>query len=350
MFKELISFENLFSAWNEFHTGKSSRPDIMGFEFRLEDNLFVLHEELDNFTYKHGPYHTFHISDPKPRIISKATVRDRIVQHLVFRELYRLFDPTFIFHSYSSRLGKGTHFAVRNLSDSLRRVSHNYTLPTFALKCDIKQFFASVSHQKLFSIIKRKIKDDQFLWLVKEVIESFSANPKSNIPVLSGGGGLNESVGLPIGNVTSQIFANIYLNELDQYIKHTLKVRHYFRYADDFVLLSNNHGTSQAQLEKIDNFVQWELSLKLHPNKVSIRKFSEGVDFLGYVILPHHITLRTKTKRRMFKKLGEKQRLWEVGILSTGSLNQSLQSYLGVLKHGNCYWLRREVLNEEELD
>lgn len=163
-------------------------------------------------------------------------------------------------------------------------------------------------------------------------------------------GALNEPVGLPIGNVTSQIFANIYLNELDQFIKHTLKVRHYFRYADDFVLLSNDHGTSRAQLEKIDNFVQRELFLKLHPNKVSTSKFSEGVDFLGYVILPHHINLRTKTKRRMFKKLGEKQRLWEVGTLSTGSMNQSLQSYLGVLKHGNCYGLRREVLNEGELD
>lgn len=186
-YKDLISFENLFSAWNEFHIGKSSRPDIMEFEFGLEDNLFALHEELSNFTYKHGPYHTFNISDPKPRIISKAMVRDRIVHHLIFRELYRLFDPTFIFHSYSSRLGKGTHFAVRNLSDSLRQVSRNYTTPAFALKCDIKQFFASISHQKLFSIIQKKIKNNQFLWLIKEVIESFSANLKSNSPVLSGG-------------------------------------------------------------------------------------------------------------------------------------------------------------------
>ncbi len=283
-------------------------------------------------------------------------MRDRVVHHLVFRELYRIFNPTFIFHSYSSRLGKGAHLAVKNLSNILRSASHNYTKPTFALKCDVKQFFASVPHQKLLQIIQRKIKDSRFLWLVEQIITGFSSQPLSNDldchvvaepapSVAWGAPPRSDGIGLPIGNVTSQIFANIYLNELDQFIKHTLKVKCYFRYADDFVLLNDNQNILQQQLKIIDIFLRQELSLLLHPDKVSIKKYSEGVDFLGYVILPHHITLRTKTKRRMFKKLGEKKRLWQAGEITDESFNQSLQSYLGVLKHGNCFGLKQEIVS-----
>lgn len=188
MFDELIKLENIFSAFREFRSGKNNRPDTMAFERDLEDNLFALREELVNHTYKHGPYHTFHVWDPKHRIISKATVRDRVVHHLIFGELYEIFNPTFIFHSYSSRLGKGAHRAVKNLSEILRSVSHNHTKPTFALKCDIKQFFASVSHQKLLAIIQRKIKDRGILRLVEEIIVSFSSQSSINNKIPSGGG------------------------------------------------------------------------------------------------------------------------------------------------------------------
>ncbi|MFH1947071.1 MAG: reverse transcriptase domain-containing protein [Candidatus Magasanikbacteria bacterium] len=189
MYNELIKLENVFSAWREFRTGKNNRPDVMLFERNLEDNLFVLREELLNHSYKHGQYHTFHIWDPKHRVISKAAVRDRVVHHLVFIELYRIFNPTFIFHSYSSRIGKGTHLAVKNLSNILRSASHNYTKPSFALKCDIKKFFDSVSHQKLLQIIQRKIKDSQFLWMVEQIITGFSSQPLFNTQIPSGGGG-----------------------------------------------------------------------------------------------------------------------------------------------------------------
>ncbi|MBI5221884.1 MAG: Retron-type reverse transcriptase [Candidatus Magasanikbacteria bacterium] len=195
-FDELISFASIFSAWREFRSGKNNKLDVMSFERNLEDNLFVLYEELASRTYKHSPYHTFHVWDPKHRVISKATVRDRVVHHLVFRELYRSFNPTFIFHSYSSRIGRGAHLAVQNLSDALRAVSYNYTKPTFALKCDIKQFFATVSHQKLLATIQRKIKDSQLLWLVEEIIAGFSSPLCLNnkIPL---GGGLKETFLLP---------------------------------------------------------------------------------------------------------------------------------------------------------
>lgn len=149
--------------------------DVLMFERYLEDNIFKLHDELKNQTYRHGPYKTFHIYDPKHRIISKATVKDRVAHHLVFKELYRIFESIFIYHSYSSINNKGTHLAAKNLSYSLRKVSKNYTRNAYVLKCDIKKFFKSISHQKLLWMIKKRVNNPQFLWLVEEIIQSFSA-------------------------------------------------------------------------------------------------------------------------------------------------------------------------------
>lgn len=150
---------------------------------------------------------------------------------------------------------------------------------------------------------------------------------------------------MPIGNVTSQIFANIYLNELDQFIKNQLKIKHYFRYADDFVILHPDRLLLEVWLELIENFLWRELSLELHPQKVEIRKLSQGIDFLGYVVLPHHNVLRTKTKQRMFKKLRQKHLALEQDQITSESYNQTLQSYLGVLKHGNNFELKIVVEN-----
>ena len=150
---------------------------------------------------------------------------------------------------------------------------------------------------------------------------------------------------MPIGNVTSQIFANIYLNELDQFIKNQLRIKHYFRYADDFVILHQDKLLLEVWLDLINNFVQQKLALELHPQKVEIRKLSQGIDFLGYVVLPHRIVLRTKTKRRMFKKLHQKRLELESGQITPESYNQTLQSYLGILKQGENYELMIEVLN-----
>ena len=173
IYDELISLENILLCWNEFKKGKLKKPDVLEFERHLEDNIFSLHEELGSQTYQHGPYQTFHIHDPKFRIINKATVRDRLVHHLVFKKLYDVFDSAFVYHSYSSRIGKGTHLAVKNLASCLRKVSRNYTHPAYALKCDIKKFFQSVPHQKLLQLIKKRIKNNQFLWLIEEIIRSF---------------------------------------------------------------------------------------------------------------------------------------------------------------------------------
>ena len=179
-YDELISLENIFSCWREFQKGKKKKRDVMEFERHLEDNIFKLHDELSSGHYRHGPYSAFHIHDPKHRVISKALVKDRLIHHVVFNELYRIFDPTFIFHSYSSRLGKGTHIAVRNTAKHLRKVSCNYTRTAYILKCDIKKFFWSVDHQKLLAIIQNKIKDEKVLRLTNEIIRSFP--PVDKIP------------------------------------------------------------------------------------------------------------------------------------------------------------------------
>ena len=334
-FDKLVSLNNLFRSWKEFKRDKSNRLDVLKFENNLEDNIFSLHRDLQSGSYRHGPYKTFFINDPKPRKINKASVRDRLIHHLIFEELYDVFEPSFIFHSYSSRIFKGTHLAVANLSKSLRKVSCNYSRNAFVLKCDIKKFFASINHQKLLGIIKRKIKDEKFLWLIEKIIESF-AFPVDNFPQRERERELNDDAikfGLPIGNVTSQIFANIYLNELDQFIKHQLKARHYFRYADDFAVVHEDAEYLKDILINVDCFLRHELGLQLHPNKVEIRKFNQGIDFLGYVVLPHYTVLRIKTQRRMFRKMRVKKELLDGDLIDEEAFNQSLQSYLGILSH-----------------
>ena len=323
----------------------------MAFECNLEDNIFRLQEGLSSQIYQHGGYSTFKIYDPKLRLINKASVCDRLVHQLVFKELCRIFESNFICHSYSSRLSKGSHLAIGNLAKTLRKASRNYSLSTFALKCDVKKFFASVPHQKLLEIIKRKVSDKKFLWLIEEIISSFAV-PVDKFPQRERererelkDNAIKHDLkrGLPIGNVTSQIFANIYLNELDQFIKHQLKIRHYFRYADDFIIVSDNHDYLRFVLEEIKDFLANKLLLELHPDKIEIRKFRQGVDFLGYVVLPHYIVLRTKTKRRMMKKLARKRKLLLTGELDAEKYRQSVQSYLGILKHCRGYKLEKLI-------
>jgi len=346
IYDNLISLENILNCWNEFKKGKSKKYDVMEFERYLEDNIFKLHSELVGLTYRHDPYVKFDIYDPKHRIIHKAEVKDRLVHHIVFKELYKIFNPTFIYHSYSSRDNKGTHLAVKNLSDTLRKVSSNYIQPVYVLKCDIKKFFHSVSHQKLFAIIKNRVKDPKFLWLIWQIISSFST-PVENFPQRERERELKENFlekkGLPIGNLTSQIFANIFLDKFDRFVKKRLRIKHYFRYADDFAIVDQDREYLEGLIVLIENFLDEKLDLKLHPQKVEIRKFSQGIDFLGYVILPRYIVLRTKTKKRMFRKIKAKKQKLDRGLITKESFNQSLQSYYGLLKHCQGYKLKLEI-------
>ena len=306
LFKQICSIDNLFLAWHKFCRGKRSKMDVMQYERLLEYHLFELQVALHNGAYQHGPYVPFTLFDPKRRYIHKATVEDRIVHQAVVNVIEPLFDPRFIFDSYSCRVGKGTHAAVIRLRTFLRRASINNTRTVYILQCDIKKFFDSVDHRILFDLLKRQIRDDRVMRLFKKIINSFSTVPGK---------------GLPLGNLTSQLFANVYLHELDWFVKHMLRETAYVRYCDDFVIVSRTREHLQSLITELNTFLQASLLLELHPKKVSIRTWKQGVDFLGYVTLPHCTVLRTKTKQRMIKRVNER----------------NVSSYLGVCAHASAH-------------
>jgi len=329
-YDNLISIENIFQAWDEFKKGKLKKKDVAEFYRNLEDNLFELHRKLKNKTYRHGSYEDFYVTDPKRRHIHKASVSDRIVHHLLYKYLYNIFDKTFIFDSYSCRLNKGTHKAVKRLEKFTRKVSKNCSGQCWALKCDIKKFFASVDHKILLNLLRKRIKDEDIIQLLENVIASY-ASEEGNVK------------GIPLGNLTSQIFANIYMNELDQFVKHKLKIKHYLRYADDFIILDSNKENLLPCLDTSQQFLRQKLKLELHPQKILLRDLRWGIDFLGYIVLPHYALVRTKTKKRMFKKISEQKTDFRNGIISEYSFNQSFQSYLGFLKHANSYKILKNL-------
>lgn len=335
VFDKIISLENLFSAWDKFKSDKRNKRDVQKFEWNLEQNIFRLHRDLKLRRYAHGNYTSFYIHDPKQRHIHKATVRDRVLHHAIFTVLNPIFESTFIATSFSCRVGKGTHKGVGALNVIARRISSNNFKSCFVLKCDIKRFFDTVDHETLLKILKKKIGDDDAMRLLEAVIESF--HPEDSTP--------SRHRGLPIGNLTSQLFANIYLSEFDYFVKHDLKEKHYLRYTDDFVIVAGNRHHVEKLIFPIQHFLGEKLFLELHPKKVSIRKFIQGADFLGYVLFPHHRLLRTKTKNRIFRKLRQRIAEHRNGSIGKETVEQSLQSYLGVLSHANAHNLSQELIN-----
>jgi retron-type reverse transcriptase len=335
LFNKIVDPEALFIAWDEFKSNKRGKDDVQEFEKEVEQNIFQLASDLKNKTYRHGPYTGFYIYDPKRRHIHKATVRDRVLHHAIFKVVNEIFEPTFISHSFSCRIGKGTHRGVAALDVMIRKATRNYTIQRFALKCDIRKFFDSIDHRILLDILKTRIRDPDFLWLLEEIVESFQSDLSN----------LFQKRGLPIGNLTSQIFANVYMNELDQFVKHKMKLKYYARYTDDFVIVGHSEAYLQEKLGEILSFLDSRLALSLHPDKIIIRKCGQGIDFLGYVVFPHHILIRGKTRKRIFRKLREKVKLQKSGRITEDELNQSLQSYLGVLSNADSHKLREQVLN-----
>jgi len=316
-FEDIISVENLLEAWGEFINGKKKKVDVQKFSLRLMDNIFDLHFELVNLTYKHSAYQAFKINDPKPRIIHKASVRDRLLHHAIYRLLYLFFDKIFICDSFSCRENKGTHRAIARFRVFSQKVSQNNTKTCWILKGDIKKFFASIDHGILLNILKDYIPDKKILWLLQEIISSFNSG--------------QIGVGLPLGNLTSQLFANIYLNKFDKFIKHRLKLKHYIRYADDFVVFFQNKNFLKKQILFIISFLQERLKLEINPQKIFIKTLASGVDFLGWVNFFDHRVLRTKTKKRMLIRLGKNPK------------KEVLISYFGLLGWGNSYKIQKQI-------
>lgn len=328
-FEKITSVENLLEAWKEFECGKKNRRDVQEFSLLLMDNIFSLHNNLLYHNYKHGDYQAFKINDPKPRDIHKANVRDRLLHHAIYRILYPFFEKTFIADSYSCRIGKGTHKAIDRFRVFGWEVSKNNTRTCWILKCDIRKFFANIDHNILINILREYISDENIIKLLENVIKSFSSGKNGE--------------GLPLGNLTSQLFVNIYLNKLDKFIKHELKAKCYIRYCDDFVILSENRKWLEDQVEQIRKFLHNKLKLELHPDKISINTLASGVDFLGWVNFSNHRVLRTKTRRRMLRKIKEKRFLLCEELISEELFNQSLQSYLGMLGHCRGYKITGKI-------
>jgi RNA-directed DNA polymerase len=283
----------------------------------LGNNLALLYQELQDKTYEHSGYSAFNISDPKPRNIHKALVRDRVVHHLIYKELYWYFHERFIFDSYSCRKYKGTHKALDRFKVFAGKVSKNHTRTCYVLKCDIRKFFASINQEVMMKVLDRHIEDSEIKWLIGQVLKSFHTTAPG--------------IGLPLGNLTSQLLVNIYMHEFDAYMKQELRVKYYIRYADDFVILLENKNYLEELLPKIELFLQEKLHLSLHPDKVFIQTYGSGVDFLGWTHFPYHRSIRTTTKKKILKSLKGYPR------------PQTVNSYRGLLGHGDTYAVEKSA-------
>ncbi len=323
-YDEIISPENLLESWCEFVKGKRSRVDVQVFELDLMSNILSLHESLHDGTYRHSEYEAFTVSDPKTRSIHKASVRDRLLHRAIYRKLYPFFDRTFIADSFSCRFNKGTHLALDRFACLARRASNNHCKTVWVLKCDIRKFFASIEHARLMYLLDGRIIDKRLIALLWKIIGSFN----------SGAIG----IGLPLGNLTSQLFANVYLDALDQFVKHRLHIGQYIRYADDFVFIHTDRGYLESLLPVVELFLRDQLGLQLHSNKIELKTVASGVDFLGWVHFLDHRVLRTTTRRRLLRAIGSDSR------------TEVRASYLGLLDHGNSNKLRQVAMDIGTVD
>lgn len=274
---------------------------------------------MKNYKYKHSPYKHFQIFDNKKRDIYKASVRDRIIHQIIYEHLLALFEPSFIPDSYASRKNKGQYKAVDTFRYFIKLAGGKHR-GCYILKCDVRKYFDSVDHEILSFLIKEKITCERTLKIIQEVVSSF--NPSSVL-----------QKGIPLGNITSQIFANIYLNTLDQYVKKKLRCRFYIRYNDDFVIVFPDNKNINYVRDKVILFVKEKLFLDIPRNKTSIRKIDWGIDFLGFIILPQAVILRDKTKNKIYENISK----------------ENIHSYIGLLKHCNSHNLKTKILAMEKV-
>ena len=328
IFKEQITFTKLLEAHQKTKKGKRFKKQVIEFEIDLETNLLQIGKELLNETYKFSEYFEFTIYEPKERKIKTLVYRDRVVQTWYVENFMKpYFLPQFIQDSYACIEGKGTHKAVDKMQEYLRKANKKYE-EVWVLKCDISKFFFNINREILFNLIKRKIKDKDFLEFTKKIIFYDE-----------------EKVGIPIGNYTSQFFANIYMNELDKYIKEVLKIEYAIRYMDDFVLLLKSKREAREVLGKIENFLEEKLDLKLN-SKTSYFKVSQGVNFCGFRIWKTHRLLREQSKKKMKRKLKSFQKLYAKNRIELPYITACINSWKGHSKHCSSYNLVNKMLNE----
>ncbi|MBI2564832.1 group II intron reverse transcriptase domain-containing protein [Candidatus Woesearchaeota archaeon] len=344
LWKNLCNFKHLQESYELAKKRKSCNPNVIIFDEKWQLNLCILLRELRKRIYKPLPLRKFVLRDPKTRVICVSNFRDRIVHHALVSILQPIFEPRFIHDSYASRKGKGTLTAIKRLELFLRQVTKNGQLVQnaknnnqvkgYALKADIKQYFDTVNHKILLNLIKNRVKDENILWLAKVILNNYNTGI--------------EGKGMPLGNWTSQFFANIYLNELDQYVKKELKTKYYTRYVDDFIILHQNKNVLLEYKSKINNFLQNKLKLQLHPNKCKITPLGQGITFLGFRIFYNYKTVRHRNLKKIKTKLKQMLNQYKNQNTNPYKILELLQSWNAYAMHGNTYQLRKKLQQQTE--
>lgn len=347
IYPKIYDFENLYISALEAKKEKRFREEVLRFNSNLEENLIIIQNELIYKTYKVGNYRQFYIYEPKQRLIMALPFRDRVVQWAIYRNLYPIYDKQFIYDSYGCRAGKGTHRAADRLQYWLRQVDRK-PQKHYYLKLDISKYFYRVNHAILLDILRKRIEDKDLMWLLETIVNNeevpFGLPAGMEADQCSEDDRLFDA-GMPIGNLTSQLFANVYLNELDQYIKHDLKIHYYIRYMDDIIILSDDKRQLHQVKEDIEIFLKEKLALDLN-RKTAIRPISCGVEFVGFRIWPTHRKLKKGTVKKIKRQIKILQKAYAEGSIDFERVNASMQSYFGVMKHFNSYNFKTKLLND----
>lgn len=323
LYQRLVSFENLLLASRKARKGKRFKQGTAFFEVNLERELLKLQSELSSRTWRPGGYRRFFVHESKKRLISAAPYRDRVVHHALCKVIEPLFEKSFIYDSYANRAGKGTHKGLLRLTGFCRRAR-------YALKCDISKYFESVDRDSLLRIIAGRIADKDVLWLVAQILAS---------------GEQGGNKGLPIGNLTSQFFANLYLDGFDHYVKEVLRCKFYLRYVDDFIVLHDSKEFLHRVKAAVEAYLA-ETGLKLHPRKTRVFPVTEGIEFLGFKVFPSHRRLLKRSFfhfRRVFRR---KAAACRAGTLPLGKLSQSARSWAAHAAWGATMGLRKKLFSE----
>jgi retron-type reverse transcriptase len=340
LYPQIVDFDNLYLSARKAQKSKRFRPNVLAFNYHLETELLTLQKELINKTYQPGEYRTFHLRDLKTRLISAAPYRDRVVHHALCNIIVPIFERTFISDTYANRVGFGTHKALKKFTLFAR--SHRYIL-----QCDIRKYFPTIDHQILKEIIRRKIKCKDTLWLIETIIDN--SNEQEQIIQYFEGDDLLTPIlrrkGLPIGNLSSQIFANVMLSPLDHFIKEKLKAKNYLRYVDDLALFSNNYQFLREARIEIEEYLS-QLRLKIHPVKSQLFETKFGASFLGFRVFPHRIRVRNVNLHRGRKRLKRLQKDYAEAKINLKDIKQSLQSWVAHLEHGDTYQLRKQIFSD----
>ncbi|MCB5284772.1 MAG: RNA-directed DNA polymerase (Reverse transcriptase) [Candidatus Cloacimonetes bacterium] len=331
LYDQLTSWSNLYLAYKKACRHKKRKEETSEWMFNCEKNLFDLQAELKEHRYQPRPYRYFMIREPKERVISVAAFRDRVVHHALVNIIEPIFETIFIKDSYATRKHKGLHLAVSS--------AQNYAgKHQWYMKLDIEQFFASVDHAILLGLIRRKIKDEEVLSLCATILGNQTESMKG-YGTCPGNG----ARGLPVGNLTSQFFANVYLNKLDHHVKQRLGFSAYVRYMDDFILFSDVAEKLKQALASIDAFLSQYLDLNIKPKSVQINRTQNGIPFLGYRIFPKLLRLRRENLQRCVKGIEKTEKAFMRGVIEAETLYQSTRSRMGFIGFANSNHLARSI-------